>query len=346
LQLLQLRQLVRLSVHWLNDPGRSPIPAIALGGAMFNGAGRSGSVPTPVFLLSPARSCSSVVCNMLGSHPDLYAFPELRLFMGDTIEPALRLPPGDPGRWVAFARSGLIRSVAQLVFGSQAPSDVDAALAWLDERKNAAPQDIYDLLRSRVAPLIAIEKSPETSLVPANLRRCVDAYPRARFVHLVRHPISTIASMIAHWRQGDWIARRRPLPMVAARSWFGSHRLICSLQGELPADRFLRIRAEDALSRPHQECSRFASWLGLRFDDDAAAAMLHPERSPYAFFGPESAPGGNDPGFLRNPSLRAAHLEEPDRFPAEWEIGAVERQAIARLAAYFGYSVPAEAALR
>ena len=36
--------------------------------------------PSPVFILSPPRSFSTVVCSMLGQHPQLYGLPEIDLF--------------------------------------------------------------------------------------------------------------------------------------------------------------------------------------------------------------------------------------------------------------------------
>lgn len=41
---------------------------------------------SPVFVLAPARSHTSVVTQMLGQHPETYAFPELVLFNGETLE--------------------------------------------------------------------------------------------------------------------------------------------------------------------------------------------------------------------------------------------------------------------
>jgi hypothetical protein len=299
----------------------------------------------PVFLLSPPRSCSSVVAGMLGGHPRVYGFPELRLFIGDTVESVLRLPDEGPVRWTLFARSGLIRAVAQVLFGSQSPRAVGAALAWLEGRAAWAPRQVLDVLLDRVSPLVGLEKSPETTSRAANLRRCLDAYPEARFVHLTRHPVATMASMIGHWQMGPAAGRTvRETALAAARGWFGAHRRICELRDQLPRERFLRVRAEDALADPLAACERFASWLGLPFDPAAAGSMLHPECSPYACVGPPGAPGGGDPRFLRDPRLRLGRPSEPPCIPEEWGIGRVEREAIARLAAHLGYHVAVETA--
>ena len=46
--------------------------------------------PTPLLILSPPRSFSSVVSTMLGQHPEMYGFPELP-FMGDTVREVIAL---------------------------------------------------------------------------------------------------------------------------------------------------------------------------------------------------------------------------------------------------------------
>lgn len=119
--------------------------------------------PEPVFLLSPARSCSSIACTMLGAHPQAYGFPELRLFTGESIEAVMRSREHAPGLWSRLAPSGLVRAVAELIFGSQSAADVDAAFSWLEERLSWAPTAVFDVLRQAVAPRIALESRPSPS---------------------------------------------------------------------------------------------------------------------------------------------------------------------------------------
>jgi hypothetical protein len=304
---------------------------------------RSHHLPEPVFLLAPARSCSSVIATMLGNHTQVYGFPELRLFVGQSIADVMRPREHVPEPWPYYARSGLIRAVAEVLFGSQSETNIDAAFNWLEERSIWAPNAVFDILRAAVAPRIALEKSPETINNDHNLKLCVRTYPDAKFIHLVRHPVSTVTSMIEHWQLRATRLTRRELTRYGIQSWFNDHRRICALKDALPSDRFIRIRAEDALADPRSTCERFAVWLGLGLDPDTIGRMLHPELSPYARMGPERALGGHDPKFLKEPRLQIGRQEEPDHFPGDWGIGLVEREALAKLAAYFGYDVRIEA---
>ena len=47
--------------------------------------------PPPLFILCPGRSFSSVVCGMIGSHPEMFALPELNLFCADTVGELLEM---------------------------------------------------------------------------------------------------------------------------------------------------------------------------------------------------------------------------------------------------------------
>src|SRR5262245_37024120 len=98
----------------------------------------------PLIVLCPPRSFSSVTCAMIAQHPDLYAFPELNLFVADRIHTILELSddPGflGPSNYV----SGLIRSIAQLFFSGQTPEALANARAWLDSRRHWTTQAAMD----------------------------------------------------------------------------------------------------------------------------------------------------------------------------------------------------------
>ena len=69
------------------------------------------------------------------------------------------------------------------------------------------------------------------------------------------------------------------------------------------------------MTNPDLHLRKIAGWLGLRTDDAAINEMRHPERSPYACFGPPGARFGNDRFFLENPAalLRARAASESRR---------------------------------
>jgi Sulfotransferase family len=285
----------------------------------------------PIIVLSAARSGSSVITSMIGQHPDLYGFPELVLFAGATVGEALVVDKR-MDEWVARNhRFGLLRSIAQLHFGSQSDDCLDAADRWLRMRSRWPIEFVLDQLFEAVAPLVAIEKSPVTTSSDASIARATALYPTGFFVHLVRHPISTIDSMLRHWaafaEMGIDVS-----PPVVARGWLMTQRRTLLALRRVPASRQVRIRAEDVLNSPCPELARIASLLGVSTGRHAIERMLHPEESVYASLG-----GGNDPLFLWKPSPRPMSIPPSLDVPSSWGIPAEIAAALQKVGMFFGY---------
>jgi hypothetical protein len=81
-------------------------------------------------------------------------------------------------------------------------------------------------------------------------------------------------------------------------------------------------------------------WLGIRDDEEAIDEMMHPERSPFACFGPINALFGNDPNFLLGPTFRPHKVKFPrlDR-PVPWrDDNQGLHPKVVALAQEFGYA--------
>jgi|ERR1043165_3828945 hypothetical protein len=82
---------------------------------------------SPLFILGVPRSFTSVVCAMLGQHPQMYGLPELHLFTSQTLEERKNV-------WAQSTfniNHGLLRVIAELYFGKQTEETVIFARAWL-----------------------------------------------------------------------------------------------------------------------------------------------------------------------------------------------------------------------
>jgi len=267
-----------------------------------------------LIILSPPRSFSSVVSTMIGQHPQLYGFPELHLFIGDTVQEVL-----DREYRVGnfFGPPGVIRAIAELVFGCQTSASVVKAIGWVAARRHWSTKRLMDLFRELVDPKIAMEKSPVTSLKPLFIERAHAFYPDAYYLHLTRHPVSTRKSLISfremkrERRAGGVNIQVSDHPVDDLLGWYRFHRNILEFTRTLPVGQSIRVRGEDILSEPDVYLPQIAAWLGVRTDRDAIEAMKHPEASPYAYRGPSPAHGGNDPNFMRSPALRLGKIREP-----------------------------------
>jgi hypothetical protein len=264
----------------------------------------------PLIILSPARSFSSVVSTMIGEHPQLYGFPELHISTSDALEDIVQLEarrgcPGPPG---------LIRLIAQELYGAQNQRTITMAIAWFRERKNWPSKKLFDHILEWVSPKIGVEKSPFTASSTENLERTLNWFPKAWFLHLTRHPVSARSSLQEHRAKAvtgrPSISGRRELDGMVV--WYDVHRRICQFLDTLPTGQWMRIKGEDLLSEPEVWLPQIAAWMGLRTDAEAVTAMMHPENSPYACPGPWPARGGNDRKFTHSPKLRRGRVREPD----------------------------------
>ena len=117
-------------------------------------------------------------------------------------------------------------------------------------------------------------------------------------------------------------AARQPWELDPQGSWYERNLNICEFLELVPADQKMRVRGEDILTDPSRHLQEIAGWLDVRTDAQAIEEMKHPERSPYACFGPKNACAGNDPSFLCDPVLRPAQLKRQSiEGPAELAVG-------------------------
>lgn len=278
---------------------------------------------------------------MLGEHPDLVGVPELKLFLYPTLgDLDASLPPAMRRRGFTHRSPGLVRAIAQFVFGDQSAGAVAEALAWLRERSHWTGAEVFDCLLAKADPRSIVEKSPEDAMADAALGRLAAAYPRARYLHLVRHPTATARSMYAHWSE-RMPSQPLPDPQVGCHvAWYLTHRRIMRFTSALPPERCLRLRAEDVLNEAERQLTGIARWLGIRADAVAIDAMRHPECSPFAGFGPEGSgvTGGNDPRFLADPIPRRVELPGSIERPPGWNGGDELWASVSQLAAEFGYA--------
>jgi hypothetical protein len=278
----------------------------------------------PVIILCPPRSLSSVISQALGQHPQLHALAENGLLIAPDMESWRARYEGHPHFW-----PGALRTIAHAMYGA-----LDAkALARADEYLHSAtrPEDVFSDIEQALAPHIVIDKSPLVMPIVGDLDRMVRRRPHARFLHLVRHPYTSVRSMIrqATWRAGE-------MPVMAPLMWWSAHRSSLALAASLPEGRVQRVRAEDVAADPLGSLGRALDAWGFRTDAAALAGLISPERSPHA-----SRPdlGGNAPDFLASPGWRELPAPPDDLLPPEAVSSAALDAAIAEMAAAFGYDV-------
>ena len=280
-----------------------------------------GDVSRPVFILAAPRSFTSLVAAMIGQHPELYGVPELNLFQCETIA-EFNSGKSSGGRkkspYWASMRHGLLRTVAEVYSGEQTVQSVAMAERWLKTREDQTPTEVFRELCAKVAPLHIVEKSPAVLRKQEYLQRILEACPNARFIHLVRNPVSQCQSVLnAKGGVGVLLAinsvdhRGEKAAIEPQIMWHDTQVQILRFLDNLPDEQFITIRGEEFLSNLDESLPALCRWLDISDGPEAIAAMRRPEDSAYSNIGPSNAPLGNDVNFLNAPALREGNIKSP-----------------------------------
>jgi hypothetical protein len=298
----------------------------------------------PLFLLAPPRSYTSLMNAMLGQHPQCFGLPELCLFNVEHLVD-LWVRTSDEMGSEAKTRHGLLRAVAEIYAGEQTMDSVRMATHWCAARQHQTTGEIYRELVDKIDPLIAVEKSPAYTVDIQRLWRLHDTFPEARFIHLTRHPVGQCKSVMSLY-DGTFALFVNSIDFLEDRAivepqfaWYDLNINIMNFLDHVPAAQQLRIRGEDVMGDPPKWLGAICRWLGIRDDAAAIDDMMHPERSPFACFGPLDAMFGNDPNFLSGPSFRPHVVKVPplDK-PVPWrEDGQGLKPEVKALARELGY---------
>lgn len=296
-------------------------------------------MPDPLFIIAPPRSYTSVIGGMIGQHPQIYGLPEVNLSHGDTL--------GEMWDSVTaamnFGTSGLLRLLAFVHENVQTEDSVLRARQWIMRRKHWTGKQVFAYIQEAVGEdKILVDKSPRNTMNLDHLKRLLQIFPRASFLHLTRHPLTTGKSTIELIKSyGDKDPSERSAHFSPDRVWLRSQTNILKFSEDLSTGQYMRIKGEMLLSNPHFYLAQVCDWLGIDQGAEAIERMLHPETSPFACIGPDSAPFGNDPNFLASPALdleRLAKIKEPTLYgPVEWLKGEEFSKPVLKIARQFGY---------
>lgn len=252
---------------------------------------------SPIWLLGAPFSGVTWLAGVLGTHPQLYATPQLHLSLADDVAGLLdvfALSQGEHGH-------GLLRAVAEIACGGQTDEGIAAARGWLEQHKQLSTAALLQELAVRVAPRRLVIPEAAAPLRAYELLRLMRLAPEAPVVHLTRHP----------WTQGlllsSWAVERLFVPVdykdysqdppqpEPQMPWLRAQINLSRLADHAP----MRRVSTEALDRDSQATlAGLCEWLEVDFDPETLALMNDPGRWPYAGLGPAAAPGGLEPDVL------------------------------------------------
>lgn len=234
--------------------------------------------PLPViFVISSLCHGASLFGSMLNGHPQLYAAPGLRLL------PFTHLRERDEAlrQQRLYADDGLVSAVQDLW-----QLDNAGAIAQVRQWKalQMPIQQVYRLLQEKCYPRILVDLGTTYALHDAVLERTRDLFADARFIHLLRHPYSVLASGKAWLKQtafqrdaqrsadthSDWLDLK--LHELVDTLWHRTHQTVRAFHQRHPALAVHELRFEELQTDSEAALRRVCQVLELPFD----ARMLQP----------------------------------------------------------------------
>ncbi|MGL5083580.1 MAG: sulfotransferase family protein [Microcoleaceae cyanobacterium] len=264
----------------------------------------------PLFILASPRSFTSVLCGMLGQHPQAYGVAELSIFASETLQEFTDRMQG----LFQYNMHGLLRVVMQLYAGEQTLASLEMARRWVATRGDRTTGEVYQELCQKVASRRIIDKSPIYSTKREIMNRIYRNFPDAYYLHLVRHPRTQGQSMM-NFADGNLTIFGNSVdysthpPTVDPQYWWYTMQCnILDFLDTVPSEQQMRLKGEDLLSDPKSYFEKICGWLNLDWNDEAFAAMLNPQDSPYACFGPYGSHAGNDPNFMQSAKFKQREI--------------------------------------
>jgi thioester reductase-like protein len=245
-----------------------------------------------LFLLSPPRSGSTLLRVMLAGHSRLFSPQEL--YLGCFSDMAAH----DRHLGGTVLNMGVIATIAELLSRTGA---WNLYVQWTQGAVSTA--EVYSFFSSRLGGRTLVDKSPLFFPPQAVIRRLASLFPRARFVHLVRHPVACISSYVRERFHGIFPETRGIDPYDCGEwVWTRVQEGILEIEAELGPGRMHRLYFEDLTGDPERALRRLCPSLGLSFEP----ALL----TPYS--GHRMVAGGfqvGDPNFTHYTSIRADKAE-------------------------------------
>jgi hypothetical protein len=286
----------------------------------------------------------------------MYGLPETHLLIAENVAEWSQLSADS-----SFTmHHGLLRALAELMYGEQTDSTIQLAGAWLRRRSHVTSGFVMETLVERAHPRIVVEKSPSMVYQANSMRRAILMFPRASFLFVAQHPRAYAEAVLGAIREmskagtlpaSHWLRQLASMPIASEqgvmtdlavdpqRAWYVLNRNICDFLDAVPHRQKMWIRAEALRTNADAVLLKIVTWMGLSTTPDCLAAMRHPEQSPFASTGPQAAPFGTD-----------LFLPKPDRGPDSAELYSLEgplpwlsdettfRPEVKQLAQKFGYS--------
>ena len=199
----------------------------------------------PILLvLSWIRSGSSLLQLCLNAHEGLYAGQELYLLMFETMGERAALVGGTD------YEEGLFKTVMELL-----KCDSERAEEFVNELGHTCTaSQMYAVLQDLCGSRMLVDKTPANAGHAMILKRAPEIFAKPRYLHLVRHPYSSIESGLQLVR--DILGNLNATYEELERNWLDSNMNSRDFLEGVASEHKMVMRYEDLVRRPDVELRR------------------------------------------------------------------------------------------
>ncbi len=218
--------------------------------------------PPAVFILSPARSGSTLLRVMLAGHPDLLAPPELALLSFNKL--------GEMGE----KPQGPLRAIMQL---KECTLEAAQELFLQLKEQDITVKEFYRLMQQWAGDRLLVDKTPGYAMDINVLIRAEHYFENPLYIHLLRHPYGMIRSFEearldlffgSRLLEELTLSRRQ----LAELNWTISNENILEFFEQVPGHRQHRVVFEELVKDPEPAMKAMCRFLGVPFHP----AVLNP----------------------------------------------------------------------
>jgi hypothetical protein len=212
-----------------------------------------------LFVISPPRAGSTLLQRMLGSHSQIFTYPEPHL-----ITPLAYLGYHDLVDRAPYDHINAAEAIRTFVDGlpNREADYLDALRAYSDT--------LYGRMLAPSGKRYFLDKTPAYGLVLPFLTKL---YPNAHYVVLTRHPLAVMSSYANSFFDGDWQAASEFNPVV--------NRYVPAIARLLrdPTKHVLQIGYETLVRDPATQLAKVFAFLGLPNEPNAVNYGEHFEET-------------------------------------------------------------------
>jgi amino acid adenylation domain-containing protein len=237
-------------------------PIVNRQSSIVNHESRFTSHQSPIFILAPPRSGTTLLRVMLAGHPGLFACNELQLLHFETLAEREEAYKGKFALW----SEGLVRAVMEL---NHCGADEAKLLIHNFAKHGMTTREMFEQLQEWASDRLIVDKSPSYAIDADALEKALADFPNARFIHLVRHPYSMVKSFEKY--NMDQVLYLHPHDFSSQKLgelvWLESHQTTLDFLKKIPDNQQFRMVYEELVQHPERMMHDMCEALGIPFHE-------------------------------------------------------------------------------